>query len=118
MEIDPNKAIRKLISLKINPTKMAILLYLTAKGEAKFKELCEDLGLTPGNAWSHLEKLQRDGLVKMKRELPITGTKVSITLTERGYKKADELLEVLSSLSYFRDSFPSASESTKRPNRD
>ena len=115
---DPSEGIRKLIKLKMNPTRMAILLYLTAKREVKFKELCEDLGLTPGNAWSHLEKMQKEGLIRMKRELPITGAKVTVTLTEKGYKKVDELLEVLSNLSDFRNAFASTAESAKSSDRD
>ncbi|UXD22879.1 hypothetical protein IPA_09165 [Ignicoccus pacificus DSM 13166] len=81
---------------------MAILLYLAAKGEVKFKTLCKDLKLTPGNAWSHLEKLQREGLIEMKRELPITGSKVSVRLTKKGYERADEILKVISELSNLR----------------
>ena len=110
---EPNDVLRELLELKLNPTRMAILLYLAARGEVKFKTLCKDLKLTPGNTWSHLEKMQKDGLVEMKRELPITGSKVSVKLTKKGYEKADEVLRIIAELSNLRDLLSSAFESSK-----
>ncbi len=115
---DRADAIRKLLELKMNPTRLAILLYLVARGEVRFKELCEELGLTPGNAWSHLEKMKKEGLITMRRELSSSGSKVIVKLTQKGYTKADLILAVISELSNLRDLVPSALQSAESPERD
>ncbi|NPA84781.1 MAG: ArsR family transcriptional regulator [Crenarchaeota archaeon] len=96
-------------------TRIAILLYLAARGEAHFKQLYEELGLTPGNAWSHLEKLSKDGLVKIKRELGKGRPKVIISLTPQGVKEVDRLLEIFDILVKLRDFVPGAGEGSEGP---
>jgi len=105
---DELRRLKQLVGKKINMTKIAILLYLAARGEVHFKQLYEELGLTPGNAWSHLQKLSDDGLVKIRRELGRGRPKVVVSLTPEGVKEVDRLLEIFDVLVKLRELFPSA----------
>ena len=102
---------------KMNFTRMAILLYLAAKGTATFKEIYKDLGLSPGNAWGHLEKLEREGMVAIRRVLPQEGggSRVMVSLTKEGMERVEELLRMFKALVELGSPLPSASESAKRP---
>ena len=75
----------------IQATRLAIMIYLAAKGEVSFSTLTKELGLSPGNAWSHLEKLRKLGLVNMQYVLG-ERNKVMISLTERGYALLNEII--------------------------
>ncbi|WP_236943456.1 transcriptional regulator [Ignicoccus islandicus] len=92
---------------------MAILLYLLAKGRVSFTELYRELNLTPGNAWSHLEKMEREDLVKIEKTFTPKGPVTYVIITEKGYEIAEELVAILSSLSKLGDVIPSGSESSE-----
>ncbi|HIH90767.1 TPA: ArsR family transcriptional regulator [Desulfurococcaceae archaeon] len=102
--------IRELVNKKLNLTKIAIMVYLLSRGSVTFKELYEDLGLTPGNAWSHLEKLRKEGLVNIKKELGEGRPRVVVELTQKGLNEVESLLEVFDILSKFREFLPGAGE--------
>ncbi len=75
----------------IQATRLAIMIYLAAKGKVPFSTLTKELGISPGNAWSHLEKLKKLGLVEMQYTLG-ERNKVMINLTERGYALLNEII--------------------------
>jgi len=102
---------------KMNFTRMAILLYLAAKGKATFKEIYKDLGLSPGNAWGHLEKLEREGMVRIKRVLPQQGggSRVVVSLTKEGMERVEELLRMFKALVELGYPLSGAGESAESP---
>ncbi len=112
---DDLKKLKELTGSKMNLTKVGILLYLAARGEVTFKQLYEDLGLTPGNAWSHLEKLEREELVKMRKVLGKGRPKVMVSLTPKGYKEVDKLLDLLDIIVKLRQLLPRAGEGSEGP---
>ncbi len=75
----------------IQATRLAIMIYLAARGRVPFSMLTKELGLSPGNAWSHLEKLKKLGLVEMQYTLG-ERNKVVVSLTERGYALLNEII--------------------------
>jgi predicted ArsR family transcriptional regulator len=78
-------------------TRLAIMIYLLARRKAFFTDLLNIFNITPGNLWSHLEKLRNEGLIEIK--YAISGRpKTLIVITEEGYKRTLELLQTLLSL--------------------
>ncbi len=110
---DVKEQLLKLARLKLNPTRIAILLYLLARGRCKFSELYKELKLTPGNAWSHLEKLEKEGLVEIRKMATSKGVFTYVSITEKGYDLAEELVFIMSSLGKLRDSVPGGSEGSE-----
>ncbi len=49
------------------PVRLGIMLYLLARGEARFSDVQNALNLTPGNLWSHVRRLEDVGYVKIYR---------------------------------------------------
>ncbi len=118
MEVEKN-ILKEIARNKMHFTRIAILLYLAAKGEVTFKELYKELGLSPGNAWGHLEKLEREGLVTIRRVLPqASGSRVVVNITYEGMKRVEELLRMFKALVELGYPLSSAGESTKGPQRD
>ena len=109
------EVLRRLTRLKVNPTRMAILLYLLAKGKVPFSELYKELKVTPGNAWSHLEKMENEGLVKIEKSITRKGVVTYVKITEKGYEKAEEIVSIMTSLSKLRDSVSGGSEGSEGP---
>ncbi len=65
-------ALRQLVGVDealADRVRIAIMIYLVVRGRARFKELQEGLGLTPGNLAFHLKRLEEKGYVKIKRSL-------------------------------------------------
>jgi DNA-binding MarR family transcriptional regulator len=110
--------LRNVVKKKYNFTRMAILLYLAARGEVTFNKLYKELGLTPGNAWSHLERLEREGLIKISKKLGMDRVRTTIKLTEEGAKRVDELLEMFESLAKLGDLLSRAGKGSEGPERD
>ena len=114
MEESGKSILKEIVRNKMHFTRVAILLYLAAKGDVTFKELHRDLGLSPGNAWGHLEKLEREGLVTIKRVLPQScGSRIIVSITREGLGRVEELLRMFKALSELGYSFSSTSKSTK-----
>jgi len=107
---DELEILKQLVGKKWNVSRIAILLYLAARGEVAFKQLYEELGLTPGNAWSHLEKLRKDGLVRLRRELGSGRPRVVVSLTPEGLREVDKLLEIFDIFVKLRKLLPRAGE--------
>ncbi len=73
------------------------MIYLLARRRVFFTDLLNIFNITPGNLWSHLEKLKSDGLVEVR--YVIRGRpKTLIVITEEGYRKTLDLLQSLLSL--------------------
>jgi len=74
--------------------RLAIMIYLLAKRSAYFSDIAEDLDMTPGNLWSHIEKLEEDGLVEVKHVIDGRPRTV-VAITEKGIEETIELLRML-----------------------
>jgi DNA-binding transcriptional ArsR family regulator len=72
------------------PSRLAILTALSACARADFLFLLNITGLTKGNLWSHLSKLQQAGLVEIQKTVegkqPITYAR----LTPEGRERLNE----------------------------
>ncbi len=78
------------------PVRLAVMLLLASRAGLEFEELRRALGVTPGNLWSHLERLQEHGLVKLYyRPAPGRGPRLIVEATEQGVR---ELLAYLQAL--------------------
>jgi len=74
--------------------RLAIMIYLLAKRRTYFSDIVEDLDMTPGNLWSHIEKLEKDGLVEV-RHIIDGRPRVVVIITEKGIEETIELLKML-----------------------
>lgn len=71
--------------LLLDRNRLAIALFLLARGTTRFKALQDGLGLTSGNLASHLRRLEEAGYVKTARTLPDARARVvRITPQELG----------------------------------
>ncbi len=76
--------ILKLDPLIHAPTRLAILSILITAAEANFKFLKETIGTTDGNLSSHLNKLEENKYIKIKKSFVGKRPNTVCTLTEKG----------------------------------
>ncbi|BES82422.1 transcriptional regulator [Pyrodictium abyssi] len=68
-----------------SPVRLAVMLLLAARHSMEFSDLQRALGVTPGNLWSHLEKLRKAGLVRVRyRPWPGQGPRMIVEATGEG----------------------------------
>jgi len=70
-----------------NPIRLAIMLHLLIAGSITFSDLQKALNTTPGNLDSHLRKLERARLVKIRKTIIGLRPRTLIMITEEGYVK-------------------------------
>ncbi len=81
------------------PVRLAVMLLLAARPKVEFEELRRALGITPGNLWSHIEKLREAGLVKLYyRPLLRGGPRLMLEATDNGVQELLNYLEALRAL--------------------
>jgi len=71
--------------------RIAIMIYLLFKNKIYFTDLVKTLNITPGNLWSHLEKLRDEGFVEVKYTIS-DRPRVVICITDKGLKETISLL--------------------------
>ncbi len=96
MDIDDLRELTRLLRMDAfkSPARLSIMLYLLVKEEAFFTDLVEALGLTPGNLWSHLKRLEEDGFIAIKHVIA-DRPRVSVRLTNKGYNKIMDLVATM-----------------------
>ena len=81
------------------PVRLAVMLLLASRPGLEFEELRRILGVTPGNLWSHLEKLREHGLVRLYyRPSSRQGPRLIVEATEEGVRELLAYLQALRSL--------------------
>ena len=81
------------------PVRLAVMLLLASRARLEFEELRRALGVTPGNLWSHLERLQEHGLVRLYyKPAPGRGPRLIVEATEQGVRELLAYLQALRSL--------------------
>ncbi len=65
------------------PVRLAIMIYLISRGKMYFSDLLKTLDVTPGNLWSHLKKLEEEGMIVTKRVFAVR-PRVQVVITEKG----------------------------------
>lgn len=97
--MDPREALERLRGSPLSsPARLAVMLLLAARGSMEFGDIARALGLTPGNLWSHLEKLKRRGLVRTWYRPGPQGPRMIVEATEEGIRELVGYLEALHSL--------------------
>ncbi len=82
-----------------SPARLAVMLLLAARGPLEFSDIQRALGLTPGNLWSHLEKLKEKGLVKISYKPSLgRGPRMTIEATSRGLEELIKYINALKTL--------------------
>ena len=79
-----------------HPARLSIALALLAEGKVSFTELQKALRVTPGNLGSHLDKLEKAGLIRKAHAFKPFRFITVYELTEKGLR---ETLEYTSKLS-------------------
>lgn len=74
--------------------RLAIMIYLLIRTRVYFTDLLVDLDITPGNLWSHLEKLREDGLIDIKYIIT-NRPRVVVSITDKGLKETMDLIRSL-----------------------
>lgn len=80
------------------PVRLQIMTFLHLAKQAKFTELKGELGVSDGNLGSHLQKLEDEGLVKIKKKFVLKKPLSIISITSKGERELLEYLEVLKGL--------------------
>ena len=91
----PWKDISQIDSSLHAPARIAILLFLMPRSQAKFAEIQKTLGVTPGNLSSHLKKLEKSHFIDIEKRfchgLPTT----IVYLTNDGYNSIINYTKIL-----------------------
>lgn len=88
---------------QINPTihqpvRLQIMTFLHLAKQAKFSELKKEIGITDGNLGSHLQKLEDEKLIKIKKKFVAKKPTSVITISEKGETELMKYLDILKSL--------------------
>ncbi len=95
--MQPEDRIRELLAegeALVDKHRLAIMLYLTLRGKARFKEIAEGLSITSGNLAHHLKMLEERGYVKVEKEWKDLRARI-ITITPEGYKALAKFINAL-----------------------
>lgn len=95
-------------------TRLRIVVYLYARGSTTFSELTGALGVTNGNANSHLDRLQAEGYVESRRTFFEGRPRTFYGLTPDGQAATAAHQNVLESIA----AVPPADEYTEPPYAD
>jgi len=80
------------------PVRLAILKILTSAKEADFNFLLTSLGVTKGNLATHINKLEAEGLVEVKKEFVGKMPHTSYRITRTGRREFQKYWENLKQL--------------------
>ncbi|HID05146.1 MAG TPA: ArsR family transcriptional regulator [Aigarchaeota archaeon] len=95
--MQPEDRIREIIEsegILFDRHRLAIMLYLSIKGRARFKEISEGLGLSPGNLAHHLKMLEERNYVRVDKVWRDLRARV-VSLTPEGVAALSSLLSRL-----------------------
>lgn len=73
---------------------LQVLLYLNKKGEVNFQKIVEEARITGRSLYGSLDKLNKLGMVKQRPDNSSYPPKNMISLTEKGIKVAEKLMEI------------------------
>ncbi len=99
--MQPEERIRHLLekgSVLGDRYRLAIMLYLSLKGRARFKEIAEGLGISAGNLAHHLRVLEEKGYIKVDKTWEDMRARI-ISLTSEGVVSLADFLTALKELS-------------------
>lgn len=74
------------------------MIFLQIAKNAKFSELKKELNITDGNLGSHLQKLENDKLIKIKKKFVAKKPASVISITTLGESELVKYLDVLKSI--------------------
>ncbi|HIP91416.1 MAG TPA: winged helix-turn-helix transcriptional regulator [Methanothermococcus okinawensis] len=79
--------------------RVKILALLYGVKYCEFNYLLKKLETSPGNLWSHLKKLEREGYIEIKKYPLKKGVRTVVKITDKGIEKFREYLNELLELS-------------------
>ena len=79
--------------------RVKVLALLYGVKYCEFNYLLKKLGTSPGNLWTHLKKLEKEGYVEVKKYPLKKGVRTIVKITEKGAEKFREYLNELLKLS-------------------
>ncbi len=80
------------------PARLAVMTVLVARDEIEFAQLQRILGLTPGNLWSHLDKLRREGYLSVSYRPSLQGPRLVVKPTRKGIEETLTYLRAMNEL--------------------
>lgn len=80
------------------PIRLQIMIFLQLAKTAKFSELKKELNITDGNLGSHLQKLENEKLIKIKKKFISKKPSSVISITTSGESELVKYLDVLKSI--------------------
>jgi len=81
-----------------SPVRLAVALTLFVKGGMEFGELQRALEIAPGTLWSHLAKMNEEGVVRLRKKLTPFGPRTIVELTDRGKEIVVEYVRAIDKL--------------------
>jgi len=80
------------------PVRLQIMTFLHLSKQAKFSDLKNELKVTDGNLGSHLEKLEKEKYIKIKKKFVLKKPTSIISITEKGENELVKYLETIKKL--------------------
>ena len=85
---------RRLGKSKLNTMKLAILLYLSAVGEAKLTEVAKALGTSKSVVWKHANEMKEKELISVRYTLG-SHPQMVLRISDKGLKELLKYAELL-----------------------
>ena len=80
------------------PTRLEMFAYLYRQGESTFTELTDELDLTEGNLSSHLQRMEEQDAVEIRKEFVEKQPRTTAVLTDEGEALFEEHVRQLQGL--------------------
>jgi len=74
------------------------MLLLVNRRRIEFSSAARALGVKPGTLWHHVERLEREGLLRIRKGFTLHGPRTFLEATEEGVRETVRYVQLLHSL--------------------
>ncbi len=94
--MQPEENIKRIIEEEVlgDNVRLAVMLYLSVRGKARFMEVAEGLGISPGRLAHHLKVLEEKGYMMIDKPWKDLRLRI-LNLTPEGFKALRDFLSKL-----------------------
>ncbi len=92
-----NDELKELLEILQASIRLDIMVYLVTKQEVCFSDLLEILDVTPGNLWSHINKLREENYIVVKRVIA-RRPRIKISITDKGYEETTKYIRFIKNI--------------------
>lgn len=80
------------------PVRLQLMTFLHLAKKTTFSEIKKELGITDGNLGSHLNKLEQEDYIKIKKKFILKKPTTTVEITAKGEKELIKYIDILKNL--------------------